>query len=88
MTRGQAGKLDEISAAIGEMRADVKHVHDCIHRVENNMDTRLAAMETKVDDLVALRQRGVGFAMALSAIAGFIGSKFPAIAHLLGRAAG
>ena len=84
MTRGQSGQLDQISAAIGEMRADIKHVHECIHRVSDKVEQ----LDTGFDDIQRLRAKGGGLLIGVAIASGFVGSKLAWLGHIAGKLTG
>jgi hypothetical protein len=82
MTR--AGQLDQISEAIGAMRADVKHVHECIHDVK----TKVEQLDTGFQDLQRLRAKGGGILIGVAIASGFVGSKLAWLGHIAGKLTG
>lgn len=67
MTR--TGQLDQISEAIGSMRADVKHLHECTHELRSEVK----AMRDEVGELQKLRAKGGGILLGISMVSGLFG---------------
>jgi len=67
MTRA-TGQLDQISEAIGEIRADTRNIKE-----------RIGEIEGKVSKLTRTEARGNGFILGLSVASGLLGSKLGAI---------
>jgi nucleoid-associated protein YejK len=86
MTRN--GQLDQISHTLGRIEERVGHTHDCMHRIEQTMTERLEAVEAKVSELTAFRQKGSGVVLGISFAAGFLGSKLGWLGALIGAAKG
>ena len=88
-----SGELHDISEAIGRLRSDVAHLHQCVHDVGVRMDDRCGRIESKVDklggdvtadkaDLASFKARWTGIASVVGLIAGYIGTL---VKPLLGR---
>lgn len=82
MTR--AGQLDQISEAIGAMRSDLKHVHDCIHDIK----TKVEQLDTGFQDLQRLRAKGGGILIGVAIASGFVGSKLTWLGHIASKLTG
>lgn len=81
-----SGQLDQISEAIGALRSDVRHLHDCVHDVGQRIDRLDEAITIDKGDLAKLKAKGAGILVGVSVASGFAGSKLAALTHLIGRA--
>ena len=86
MTR--SGQLDQISEAIGALRSDVQHLHECTHDLKSEVQCMRDELTIDKDDLAKLKAKGAGILIGVSLASGFVGSKLSALAHLLARATG
>jgi septal ring factor EnvC (AmiA/AmiB activator) len=89
----QSGQLDQISEAIGSLRADVRHLHDCVHsvsrevkEVDAKVDKLSAELTLDKADLAKLKAKGAGVLIGVAAASGALGAKFGAIANALTHA--
>jgi hypothetical protein len=80
----RSGQLDQISEAIGAMRSDLRHVHDCIHDVK----TKVESLDTGFNDLQRLRAKGDGILIGVAIASGFVGSKLSWLGHIAGKLTG
>lgn len=83
-----SGELHEISAAIGELRAEVRHLHDCTHAVGEKVDKLSDDLTLDKADLAKLKAKGAGLLVGVSLASGFAGSKVGAVLAALGRMTG
>lgn len=83
MTR--SGQLDQISEAIGALRSDVQHLHECVHGVSGKVDNLQIELTMDKGELAKLKAKGAGILIGVSLMSGFVGSKITAVGHLLSR---
>lgn len=88
-----SGELHDISEAIGRLRSDVAHLHQCVHDVGVRMDGRCDRIEDKVDklggdvtadkaDLATFKTRWTAIASVAGLVAGYLATL---VKPLLGR---
>lgn len=83
-----SGQLDEISEAIGALRADVGNLRASVDALSGKVERLDAALVVDKTDLAKLKAKGAGILIGVSLISGFVGSKFSGLLALLGRLAG
>lgn len=83
-----SGQLDQISEAIGGLRAEVRHLHDCVHGVGAKVDKLNDELSIDKADLAKLKAKGAGVLIGVSVVSGLVGSKLTALGALLSRIVG
>jgi len=76
-------QLDQVSAAIGELRAQMTSMQAAVGRIETALDEKIKPLETDVAKLKKLRDRAAAIVAGVAIGGGAIGAKAAAVAQAL-----
>lgn len=80
-----SGQLDQISEAIGQLRADVRTLHGCVDDLRGEVKDLRDDLTIDKSDLAKLKAKGAGVLLGVSAVSGLAGAKLPALLAAIQR---